>query len=654
MNILAEIKRRFSPVLSEYADHPAPLLDMIRPVQDARHGDYQANCAMPLGKKLGRPPRDIAAEMIARVDLADFCQPPEIAGPGFINLRISDAFLLESLETARRDSRLGVALIEQPKTYVVDFSSPNVAKSMHVGHIRSTVIGDALCRLLRFLGHRVISDNHLGDWGTQFGMIIYGYKHFRDEAAYSAQPVKELERLYKRVNALLEYHAGKAKLPQLEQALADKEAEHAAAQAAPKSDDKKQAKRDAKHLKDIAKSLADLRKQCEAVQQKIAAVEQDEALRQDAQSHPEIAQAVLNETAKLHAGDAENRQLWDEFLPQCRASIQKIYDLLDISFDYEYGESFYHGRLGQVVQDLEKRGLARQSDGAMCVFLDQFETPMIVRKRDGAYLYATTDLATIAYRLEEWRPDAILYVVDHRQGEHFGKLFAVAAQMGCENVDLQHISFGAVLGEDGRPLKTRSGENVPLDSLIAHAIEAAHAEVCRIDEEAGLLNEEQRKNVSRVVGVAALKYADLVQNRESDYVFSYEKMVALRGNTATYMQYAYARTQSIFARGGIDIESLRNSAAVISINEPAERALAMELLRFSEALEECAADYRPNHLTGYLFELAKQFSVFFEQCHVLKAETEALRDSRLLLCDLTGRTIRQGLELLGIQVVEKM
>jgi arginyl-tRNA synthetase len=590
MNILPALKSRFRAAIAGLIDDAAEIekcLEQIRRSQDPKFGDYQANIAMPLGKKLGRPPREIAAKIVERLDAADLCQTPEIAGPGFINLRVKDDWLAASLASALPDERLGVPAVEKPRTFVVDYSAPNVAKPMHVGHIRSTVIGDALCRTLKFLGHKAISDNHIGDWGTQFGMILYGYKHFLDAEAYKTNPVEELARLYKKVRQSIDQKDGESET---------------------------------------------------------------------------INAAVLDETAKLHAGDAENRRLWEEFLPACEDEINRVYGRLNVTFDHTLGESFYEDRLAAVVEELLAKGLARESDGAICVFFqdakgEEEKVPMIVRKKDGAFLYATTDLATIRYRVETWKPDAILYVVDHRQGMHFKHLFTAARMLGYENLELEHVSFGTVLGDDNKPFKTRSGDTVGLESLLDEAVRRAGETVAANDNakpDGPELSPEQRAEIAEIVGIGALKYADLSQNRTSDYVFSYDKMLAMNGNTATYMQYAYARVRSIFAKGGVDVESLRASGSKISLAHPAERALAMELLRFSEALELAVADYRPNQLTAYLFELANRYFTFYENCHVLSAETPELRQSRLMLCDLTARTIRKGLELLGIRVVEKM
>jgi len=655
MSILPELKHRFRQALAPLVEEPDELLELIRRSGDPKFGDYQANFAMPLGKRLGRPPREIAAEIAQRVSLDDFCEPAEVAGPGFINVRVRDDWLVERITAALNDPRLGVPTVAQPRTYVIDYSAPNVAKPMHVGHIRSTVIGDSLCRTLRFLGHTAISDNHIGDWGTQFGMIIYGYRHFADAEAYQQNPVNELARLYRLVRQLVDYHQGKAALPGLREKLATQEEvlQKRTAEAGEKPD-----KKTRKTLRKLDKDLQEAREKLAGLEEKLATVEQSPVLAELAAEHAEIGRATLAETAKLHAGDEENLRLWKEFLPFCEKEIEQVYKRLGVTFDHTLGESFYQDQLGTVVDELVEQGIARESDGAICVFFDGQDVPMLVRKRDGAFLYATTDLATIRYRMETFQPDAILYVVDFRQGLHFEHLFATARLMGLQDVELAHVRFGTVLGKDGRPFKTRAGDTVGLEGLLDEA-ERRVADIVAENEENKKLQEtklspQEREHVAKVVGIAAVKYADLSQNRESDYVFSYDKMVATKGNTATYMQYAYARVNSIFARGDVDVEQLRASGAPVSLGEPAERALAMELLRFAEALELTVADYRPNQLTAYLFDLANCYSTFFEQCHVLKAETEALRQSRLLLCDLTARTIRKGLELLGIQVVEKM
>ncbi|MBQ3387745.1 MAG: arginine--tRNA ligase [Thermoguttaceae bacterium] len=580
MSPLELLKSRFAEALAGLADNPAEYLDLIRVSQNPKFGDYQANIAMPLAKKLGQNPRQVAQAMIDKLRWDDILEKPEIAGPGFINLRFKTETLEKGVLQTFRDDRLGVSKIGNPRTYVLDYSAPNAAKPMHVGHIRSTCIGNALNKILRFVGHHVISDSHLGDWGTQFGMIFYGWRHFLDREAYEKNPVEELARLYRLV-------------------------------------------------------------------------------RQKADADPAVMAEVLNETSKLHHGDAENLELWRSVLPHCRDEINRVYQRLNIEFDYMLGESFYNDRLGPLTEKLRAAGQARESQGALCIFLEGEEVPMLIRKKDGAFLYATTDLATLEYRREEFHPDAILYVVDFRQSLHFQQLFKAARQLGLadEKTELVHVKFGTVLGDDGKAFKTRSGETVGLESLLDEAERRALAVIIANDKE-GALSESERLENARVIGIGALLYADLSQNRDSDYVFSFDKMLAMNGNTATYMQYAFARIRSIFTKGNVDPQELRRRAAdgsaPLLLREPAERALALELLKFSDAVYSVLKDYRPNMLTSYLFDLAGCYSAFFEKCPVLKAETDEIKTGRLLLCDRTAETIRLGLSLLGIGTVEKM
>jgi len=651
MNILGHLRAQFSApllALTDEAELPA-LLDMIRPAQNAQHGDYQANFAMPLKNKLEKPPREIAADIVSQVDLSDCCDPPEVAGPGFINLRLKNDWLAEQIQAAATDERLNIALTDSPKTVVIDYSSPNVAKPMHVGHIRSTVIGDAIARTLRFMGHKVITDNHLGDWGTQFGMIIYGYKHFRDDGAFERAPVAELARLYKLVNSIITYHASKTELPKLENALAAKTEEIGSKKAEPLPGDKKGDAKHAKAVKNLERQGNDLRQKIGDVSNRIAHVEASAETHQEALAHEGIGKAVLNETAKLHEGDPENVALWESFLPHCRDVIQTVYSRLNVSFDHELGESFYHDQLQGVVDKLEQAGLSKKSEGAVCVFLDQFDTPMIVQKQDGAFLYATTDLATIDYRIHEWSPDAILYVVDHRQSEHFDKLFEVAKRLGHSEVDLRHISFGTVMDEQGKPFKTKEGVAAGLEGLLNQAVAKALAIV--VEASHGVENVEE---IADAVGHGAIKYADLAHNRTSDYIFCYEKMLALRGNTGAYLQYAHARVFGILRKAEADIDALRSAPPNVVFDHPAERSLALSILRFGDAIDDMLVDYRPNILTNYLYDLAGAFATFFENCPVLKADTEELKNSRMLLCDLAGRTMKQGLCLLGIEAPERM
>jgi arginyl-tRNA synthetase len=661
MNTLAELRNRFARALTTLgieADEIPNLTSLVLPAQGAKFGDYQANCAMPLGKRLGKPPREIASQLVDALQVDDFCEQPEIAGPGFINLRLKDGWLAAQLSKMSRDvERLGVSPAARPRTVVIDYSGPNVAKPMHVGHIRSTVIGDALCRILKFLGHRVISDNHLGDWGTQFGMIIYGYKHFLDRESLARNAVGELSRLYKLVNSLVEYHETKnAKIPALEKRIAEATKQTPDWSAAPAASDAKEAKSAAKKQRQHEAAISEMRGELAGLCLKVSRVEDDPELSKLAASHADIAQQVLQETARLHSGDATNVELWRNFLPVCLAEIEVIYKRLGVSFDHTLGESFYQDRLRGVVKDLAQKGLAKESDGAICVFLDGYDVPMIVQKQDGAFLYSTTDLATIQYRMSDWKPDAILYVVDHRQSLHFEQLFVVARLWGYQDIELQHIAFGTVLGDDGKPFKTRTGASVGLAGLLDEAVDRAFAIVCENDDRLPqpILNDGERRQVAERVGIGAIKYADLAHNRTSDYVFSYEKMLAMTGNTAAYMQYSYARVKSIFAKAGVEPAVARSSKTEIALGTAQERALAVALLQFAETLDRVVADYRPNHLTAYLFELASRYSDFFENCPVLKAESDELRSSRLILCDLTSRTIEMGLYLLGIQVVERM
>ncbi|MGL4550063.1 MAG: arginine--tRNA ligase [Gemmataceae bacterium] len=592
MNVCRILQGKLAAALAGLVDPVEPYASMLKPSANPANGDYQANCAMALSKALGKPPREVAQLIAARLDLAGVCDTPEVAGPGFINLRLDKGWLAARAKELARDDRLGVEPAARPKTIVIDYSSPNVAKPLHVGHLRSTIIGDAIKRILASLGHAVISDNHLGDWGTQFGILIYGYKNRLDRAAYDKDPVAELSRLYVEI--------------------------------------KKGFKGD----------------------------EDDDA------GNDPVQQACRDETAKLHRGDAENLALWREFMPHSVALIDAIYACLGIRFDHTLGESFYQPMLAGVVDDLLTKGVAVETDGAIGVFVTDKEgdPPALVRKRDGAFTYTTTDLATIQYRVEHFKADAVLYVVDSRQAHHFKQLFAAARKWGYDHVGLEHISFGSVLDKSGKPFGTSKGGVPLLENLLCEAAAAARevferslAEAAERGEEVPAFTDAEKRQIHDVVGTGAVKYADLSQNRNSDYRFDVEKMTATVGNTATYMQYAYARTRGIVVRkGGVDPEALRADPPDVMLGTPHERALALALLRFPEAVEAAAADYRPNLITGYLWELSNAYSGFFQNCPVLKAPTPELRHSRLLLCELTARVIQQGLTLLGIQTVERM
>lgn len=661
MNLIHTLQQRFAAALADSTPDVGPFADMVRAAQDPRFGDFQANCAMPLAKQLGRSPRDVALQIVDRLDVADLCQTPEIAGPGFINLRLRDDWLEAAVNAVAADERLGVASAPQPRTIVVDFSSPNVAKPMHVGHLRSTVIGDALVRVLRALGHRVLSDNHIGDWGTQFGMIIYGYKHFRDPAGYELNAVAELARLYRLVNTLCDYREAQADLPPRREVLELRTAELARVEQSRPQDPKVQ-KDFEKSLKKLRRDLDELRGEVAALERKLTAVDADPRLGTLAAAHPDVVRLSREETARLHAGDPENRRLWETFVPQCLAALGRLYQRLDVHFDMTLGESYYDPLLADVVAELRDEGLVTESDGAQCIFLEGNAAPFLVQKADGAYTYATTDLATIRYRVDELKAEEILYVVDHRQSEHFKLLFATAAKWGYGDVALRHVSFGTVMGPDGKPYKTRSGDTVGLESLLDEAVAKARQIVADNDDRktdehdrpAPELSAAQRDAIAEVVGIGGVKYADLKHSRDSDYIFDYDKMLAMTGDTATYMQYAYARLCGIFRKGDVDRAELARAHQPIRLADPAERALALELCRFEEALAAVALDARPNHLTSYLFGLAGRLTTFYERCPVLKADDAATRASRLKLVDVTGRIIRRGLELLGIKVQEQM
>ncbi|MCG8651936.1 MAG: arginine--tRNA ligase [Pirellulales bacterium] len=659
MHIPILLQKRFEAAIADLTPNASRFAQMIRATANPVHGDYQANCAMPLSKQLGvKDAGEVAAQIVDRLQVDDICKPPQTV-KGFINLTLHDAFILQSMVNMLNDPRCLVGQQESPSTIVLDYSSPNVAKPMHVGHIRSTVIGDALARILEFLGFHTVTDNHLGDWGTQFGIIIYGYKHFGDPDIVRADPVPELTKLYRLVNQLVEYRKAVASLPALEQNVVQAQASLQQATADAETADPKEAKKKKKAVAAAERKLVGHRAQIESAKSKIAVVESDPDLSAKAAAHPDIDAQVLVETAKLHDGDQENLALWHQFMPHCQDEIDRIYRRLDVEFDHTLGESFYHSMLADVVSELEHQGLASESEGAICVFLKGFDAPMIVRKRDGAYLYATTDLATLKYRLKEFDPAEILYVVDTRQGEHFEKLFAVAKKFGMEHIKLVHVNFGTVLDKDGRPIKTRSGTLIGLEGLLNDAVDRARQVVCdpgRLVSFEPPMDEAEREQIAEVVGIGAIKFADLSHHRTSDYRFNLEKMVALDGNTSAYVQYSYTRTQAILLKAGVSEADVIAAArqTPLQLTHSAERSLALMLMRFEEALQAVHQDYAPNQLVDYLLDTAKAYSIFNEKCHVIRAESEAIKTTRLVLVTLCGRVIRQGLALLGIGVVPRM
>jgi arginyl-tRNA synthetase len=548
-----------------------------------KFGDYQANIAMGLSKKLGRQPRAIAQSIVDKLDVAEVCQVPQIAGPGFINFTVKPSYLASQLQAIQLDSRLGVSLTDRPQRVVVDFSSPNIAKEMHVGHLRSTILGDCIARVLEFRGHDVLRLNHVGDWGTQFGMLILYLREAYPQALTTAD----------------------------------------------------------------ALDLGDL-----VVLYKQAKQRFDE--------DPQFQAAARQEVVKLQARDPDTIKAWNLLCDQSRREFQVIYDRLNVQLT-ERGESFYNPYLATVVEDLRDLGLLVASDGAQCVFVDGFTNregdplPLIVQKTDGGYNYATTDLAAIRYRIQTDRAKRIIYVTDAGQSDHFAQVFQVAklANWIPEEVEITHVPFGLVLGEDGKKIKTRSGEAIKLKELLDEAIDTFRNDLqSRLVADNRQETDDFMANSAEVVGLSAIKYADLSQNRTSNYVFSYEKMLALQGNTAPYMMYAYVRICGISRKGEIDFDSLGADAPVI-LNEESELTLAKHLLQSGSIILEVERDLLPNRLCQYLFELSQKFNQFFEQCPVLQS-TEPIRTSRLILCNLTAKTLKLGLDLLGISVLERM
>lgn len=553
-----------------------PTAAEVTPATDARFGDYQTNAALILGKQRRENPRALAEKIVAQFDPGDLCAPPTVAGAGFINFALSSGAVAEKTIEVLRNDRLGVPQFESTQRIVIDFGSPNVAKPMHVGHIRSTVLGDALARIAQFLGHEVIRDNHVGDWGTQFGMVIWGWKNLLDQPALQRNALAEIVRIYKVTN--------------------------------------ERATRD-----------------------------------------PEIREACRQELIKLQAGDKENLDIWNECVAFSMQDFEQVYELLDVHYDLQCGESFYHDRLPGVVDRLLKSGIAQISEGAVVVFFpddpELADKPLIIRKRDGGFNYATTDIATVEYRTNDLKADAIWYVVGAPQILHFKQIFNVVRREGYP-ADLRHIIFGSILGEDRKLMKTRSGENVPLRELLEEACRRARKIV---DEKNPELPDSERSDIAEKIGIGAVKYADLSQYRMTDYVFSWDKMLSLHGNTAPYLQNAYVRIRSIFRKAGepgtrSDGFPSRRS---LQLAHPAELDLAKRLCQFAETVPQVLNDFRPNILTNYLFELANSFHTFYEACPVLKSD-EPARSSRLALCDLTARVLQTGLELLGIKVPEKM
>ena len=537
---------------------------------DLRFGDYQSNAAMVLAKRVKTNPRELATKVVEALELDGFADCT-IAGPGFINFKITNAAWNDSVSSIFADDRLGVPVASPTQNIVVDFSAPNVAKPMHVGHIRSTIIGESLARIARFLGHNVITDNHIGDWGTQFGMIIHGWKTLLNEDDLQSDPVAELLRVYRTVNAMCG---------------------------------------------------------------------EDESIRE----------TCKQELVKLQGGDADNLKIWERCVELSKQGLQGIYDRLDVSFDYWYGESYYNERLVPLVDDMIEKGVARESEGAICIFFDDVaklaDKPTVVRKADGGFLYATTDLATIDFRVETWDADQIWYVVGAPQQLHFQQIFEATRMRGL-TPSMHHVSFGSILGDDRKLMKTRSGDNVQLIDVLDEAVERAGKV---IDEKNPDMPADEKVKVASIVGLGAVKFAELSQHRMTDYVFSWDRMLALTGDTAPYLQYSCVRVRSIFRKldAGVQLD-----ATQLNIEADAEVHLARMIVRFGEVVPSLLDDFRPNMLANYLLELARAFHSFFEACPVLKSEGET-QNTRLVLCDLTSQVLVKGLGLLGIEVPERM
>lgn len=542
----------------------------VTPATDPRFGDYQTNAALILAKQRSENPRAIATRIVDQFPGDQLVEAPSIAGAGFINFTLTRAAVENQVAALLEDERLGVIPVKARKKIVIDFGSPNVAKPMHVGHVRSTFLGDALARIAEFLGHEVIRDNHLGDWGTQFGMVIYGWKNLLDREALAQDPIAELVRIYKETNA-------------------------------------------------------------------------------QAASNEKVREACKAELVKLQAGDADNFAIWQECVDLSLREFKRIYEELDIHHDIVRGESFYNDRLAAVVERLLKSGIAEVSEGAVCVFFrdvpELAERPCIIRKSDGGFNYATSDIATVDYRVQDLGRDTLWYVVGAPQSLHFRQIFEIARREGY-TVDLRHIPFGNILGADRKLMKTRSGENVALRDLLDEAVARAEKIVAEKNPE---LPAPERAEIARVIGLGAIKYSDLLQYRMTDYIFSFDRMLSLQGNTAPYLQNAYVRIRSIFRKLAGDFSPPKK----LTLTEAAELHLGKKLAQFAEIVPQVLNDFRPNIFANYLFELANSFHSFYEACPILKAE-EPSRSSRLALCELTARVLRRGLDLLGIRVPEKM
>lgn len=559
---------------------PTELPALIAPGKKAGFGDYQANCAMGAAKAMGTNPRELAAKILAALtpELDGIANKLEIAGPGFINIDLNPVWLGEQIANAQTDARLNIATVAAPQNIVIDYSGPNLAKEMHVGHLRSTIIGDALARLLEFQGHRVIRQNHVGDWGTQFGMLIAELEE--QLSSNKEMALKDLEVFYQ------------------------------------------QAK---KHFDDDAA----------------------------------FADKARDYVVRLQSGDADMLKLWQQFKTISLKHSTEIYQQLNVTLkdDDVRGESSYNDDLAPLVKELQEQGLAKESEGAQVVFLQELAdkdgnpSPVIIQKQGGGFLYATTDLAALRYRVKTLHANRIMYFIDARQSLHMQQVFTIArnAKFADTNLSLEHLAFGTMMGNDGKPFKTRTGGTVKLADLLTEAVERAES---LVRERSTELSDAEITEIARKVGIGSVKYSDLSKTRTNDYIFSWESMLSFEGNTAPYMQYAFTRVQSIFRKASVTPESL---TSVIVIGTEQEKMLAIKLLQFSEVLDQVAREALPHLLCTYLYEIASLYMTFYEACPILKEGVEPeIRASRLRLCHLVARTIEQGLDLLGIEVMERM
>jgi arginyl-tRNA synthetase len=574
-DVVTEIASRVVRAVGDGFGRQISLEDaLVRPAAAGRDWDYQINVAMGLAKRTGLSSRDVATGLVDRLGIDDLAEVPTIGGPGFINIRVRNSWIEERLAEQLEDDRLGIPAAVEPMRAVVDYSAPNVAKEMHVGHLRSTIIGDALARILRHVGHDVVPQNHIGDWGTPFGMLI---EHLLEEGG---DAIGDGEHSIRDLNAF--YQAARAKFD----------------------------------------------------------------------ADPVFRERSRRRVVELQRGDPTPTRLWRALVVESERHFDEVYRLLGVLLAHEdlAPESIYNELLPEVVRELDEKGLTVVSDGATCVFPPGFSgrdgepLPLIVRKQDGGYTYDTTDLAAIKHRVEDLHADTLLYVVGAPQRMHFEMVFAAARMAGWlpEDVPAHHVAFGSVLGEDGKILRTRAGAPVRLVDLLHEAI----ARSTSLLDDREHLGDDDKRRLARAIGIGAVKYADLSNDRERDYVFSFERMLALEGNTSVYLQYANARAQSVLARaGGRDPDE----RPAFSLVEPAERELALRLLRLPVAVGDVLADMRPNKLCNYLYDTAVAFSVFYERCPVLAAGDDELRRSRLALCELTSRVLSRGLELLGIE-----